>query len=137
MSNNPLQKTARVILWIARISNLIFLLFLVFMVGSHLYEALFGTGDSDGNGFNSVGEMLLFIFCFPVGTMVGLALAWKWEGIGGLIATGSIIGLFIVRPGLSSNPYFIGMGVCGLLFLIYWVLNRQASGVHKMNEIDV
>jgi hypothetical protein len=68
--------------------------------------------------------MLTFYLCFPVGTMIGLALSWKWEGLGGLITVGAIIGLFAMRPDLIPNLLFIGIGVIGLLFMVYWVFTR-------------
>jgi len=116
------KRIAIIIRLIARIWSALFLFFLVFMVGGHLIGALFDPEGLGGDGFKSVSEMLQFFFCFPVGTMIGLALAWKWEGLGGLITAGGIFCLFVMRPDLISNPYMVGMGICGLLFLTYWVL---------------
>jgi hypothetical protein len=80
--------------------------------------------ETSNGGFDSIGEMLSFFLCFPVGTMIGLAIAWKWEGLGGLITAGGIICLFLMRPDLITSPYLVGAGVTGLLFLVYWVLTR-------------
>jgi hypothetical protein len=118
------KRIATIIRLIARIWSSLFLLFLLFMVGAHVIDALFGPEGTGDGGFRSTGEMLTFYLCFPVGTMIGLAIAWKWEGLGGLITVGGFIGLFIMRPNLISNPYMVGMGICGLLFLVYWVLTR-------------
>jgi len=115
-----LKRIATIIRLIARIWGSLILLFLLFFVGAHI----FGPEGAGDGGFNSTGEMLTFYFFFPVGTMIGLAIAWKWEGLGGLITVGAIIGLFIVRPDLIPHPFFIGMGIIGLLFLAYWILNR-------------
>lgn len=109
---------------IARIWGSLILLFLLFFVGAHVIGEQFAPGETGDGGFKSLGEMLSFYMCFPVGTMIGLAIAWKWEGLGGLITTGGIIGLFIMRPDLISDLLFIGIGVIGLLFLVYWVLAR-------------
>lgn len=125
MKNN--KRITAIIRLIARIWGSLFLVFLLFMVGSHLIGALFYPEGDSSKGFQSVSETLLFFFCFPVGTMVGLALAWKWEGLGGLITVSGIIGLFIMRPDLISDPYMVGMGICGLLFLLYWALTRGAQ----------
>ena len=118
------KRIATIIRLIARIWGSLILLFLLFFVGTHVYQALFGPEGAGDGGFNSTGEMLTFYFFFPVGTMIGLAIAWKWEGLGGLITMGAIIGLFITRPDLITTPFFIGMGTIGLLFLVYWVLSR-------------
>ncbi|MCK5103502.1 MAG: hypothetical protein KAQ79_02560 [Cyclobacteriaceae bacterium] len=119
-----LKRIATIIRLIARIWGSLILLFLLFFVGGHVFVALFGPEGSSDGGFNSTGEMLTFYFFFPVGTMIGLAIAWKWEGLGGLITVGAIIGLFIMRPDLILHPFFIGMGIIGLLFIVYWVLTR-------------
>lgn len=121
------KRIATIIRLIARIWGSLILLFLLFFVGAHI----FGQEGSGDGGFKSTGELLTFFLFFPVGTMIGLAIAWKWEGLGGSITTGAIIGLFIMRPDLIPNPSFIGIGdfgigigVIGLLFLTYWALNR-------------
>lgn len=118
------KRIATIVRLVARMWGSLFLAFLLFMVGAHLIGALFGPAGDSGIGFESVSEMLQFFFFFPVGTMVGLALAWKWEGLGGLITVIGFIGLFIMRPDLISNPYMVGMGICGLLFLVYWALTK-------------
>jgi len=119
------KRIAIIIRLIARIWSALFLFFLVFMVGGHLIGALIDQEELGGDGFKSVSEMLQFVFCFPVATMIGLALAWKWEGLGGLITAGGIFCLFVLRPDLISNPFMVGMGICGLLFLTYWVLIKS------------
>lgn len=119
------KRIATIVRLVARMWGSIFLVFLLFMVGAHVNGALFGPEEASGPGFKSVSEMLQFFFFFPVGTMVGLALAWKWEGLGGLITAGGFIVSFILRPDLIINPYMLGMGVCGLLFLAYWALTRS------------
>ena len=125
MPHEKLINSAKIILWVARIWGSLFLLFLLFMVGGHLIGSLFGSEDSNGEGFRSVSEMLQFILLFPVGTMIGLALALKWEGLGGFITTVAIISLFIIRPDLITNLYMVGIGICGLLYLAYWALTRN------------
>lgn len=127
------RRIASVIRLVARIWGSLFLLFLLFMVGAHVIGAISGAGASE-DGFRSAAEVLTFIFFFPVGPMVGLALAWKWEGLGGAITTGGIIGLLVMSPASIDNPYFVGIGICGLLFLIYWALSR---GVQSETEETV
>ncbi len=124
------KRIATIIRLIARIWGSLILLFLLIFVGAHV---LGGEGSAD-SGFNSAGERLIFYLTFPVGTMVGLAIAWKWEGLGGLITSGSIIGLFIMRPDLISGLFFVGMGLIGLLYLIYWALTWQLCHLRPMPE---
>lgn len=117
------KRIATIIRLIARIWGTLILLFLLFFVGAHVL----GAGGNGDGGFNSAEERLIFYLTFPVGTMVGLALVWKWEGLGGLITTGSIISLFLLRPDLIYVPYFIGIAITGILFLAYWVLARGSQ----------
>jgi len=127
------NQLTRIILITARILGSISLLFLVFMVGAHLIGAIFGKEPS-GNGFQSIAEVLSFI-CFPVIIMIGLALAWKWEGLGGLIVLIGILCFHIIRPDLIFNPMIDGLAFPGLLFLLFWALNRKNKD--KLETSDV
>ncbi|MCJ7773898.1 MAG: hypothetical protein MUP22_12295, partial [Desulfobacterales bacterium] len=61
------------------------------------------------------------------------AIALKWEGLGGLITTVGIIGFFILRFDLISDPFFIcGIAPPGVLYLVYWYLSKgQKDTVEK------
>ena len=109
------NKLTRTLLLTARILGSISLLFLVFMVGAHLVAAIMGE-EARGNGFQSTAEVLSFI-CFPVSIMIGLALAWKWEGLGGIITVLGIICFHIIRPDLIFDPMIDGLAFPGFLFL--------------------
>ena len=70
--------------------------------------------------------MLLF---FPAGVCVGMALAWRWEGMGGGIAVGSL-GVFylmfrILRGTFPPGSFFVLLSLPGFLFLICWLLLRR------------
>lgn len=116
------KKLPRILLIIARFWGSLSLLFLLFMVGAHLIEAI--SGGADGNGFQSATEVLSFI-CFPVSVMIGLGLAWKWEGLGGIITVAGIICFHITRPDLIFDPMIDGLAFPGFLFLLYWFLVRN------------
>lgn len=113
---------SNIILWTARIWGSLSLAFLLFMVGAHVIGAL--TGAEDGFGFTSTSEMVTFFLFFPVGTMIGLSIALKWPGLGGLITIGGMIGFHIIRPDLFLHPMIDGLAAPGLLYLIYWYLSR-------------
>jgi hypothetical protein len=83
------------VLWIARISGTLVLAVLLLLLLGHFFkEPSLGTP-----------------YILPLVIVIGLGLALKWEGLGGLIATlGNIIG-FVAVP--------------GLLYLVYWVLARR------------
>jgi hypothetical protein len=113
------EKTANTIRWIARIWGTLILAFVLFF----LITDLIG-GTESGGGLRK-DEILSFIF-FPVSTLLGLAIALKWEGLGGLVATLGIIGLFVIRFDLISDVVFIaGIAPPGILYLLYWFLSKD------------
>ena len=108
-----------IIQWSARIMTAAILVFIFFMVGSQVVGA-----NEAGIGFQSTKEIAMFI-CFPIATCLGLVIAFKHEGIGGLIATLSLLGIGIMDANLIATPsFFIVFGVSGLLNILYWLLNR-------------
>lgn len=117
------EKIANAIRWIARIWGTLILAFVLFF----LIADIIG-GTESGGGLRK-DEILSFIF-FPVSTLLGLAIALKWEGLGGLVATLGIIGLFIIRFDLISDVVFIaGIAPPGILYLVYWFLSKNRSKI--------
>lgn len=123
------NKTAKTIRLIARIWGSVSLGFLVFMVGAHVVASATGKGDPIGN-FNSTSELVSFLF-FPIFTIIGLSLAWKWEGLGGLVVVVGIIGFHVIRPDLIFNFMIDGLAFPGLLFLIYWYLAKEHKTIRN------
>jgi hypothetical protein len=119
------KKAALIIRWIARIWSSISLASLVFFVGAHLIASLTGDGEPIGK-FNSVSEMISFAF-FPVSLIIGLGIAWKWEGLGGFITIAGIIGFHIMRPDLIFNVMIDGLAAPGIFYILYWLLSRGLS----------
>ena len=61
--------------------------------------------------------------------IVGLGMAWKWEGFGGVLAIGGVVGhevAFRIVRGYwyveLGNAGFLFVLIPGLLFLIVWIL---------------
>ncbi|MCJ7467882.1 MAG: hypothetical protein MUO53_14465 [Maribacter sp.] len=120
-------KTSNIIRWIARIWGTSIFAFVLFFLFAHIFRT-----EEGGNGFINTRESISFIF-FPCSIIIGLAIALKWEGLGGLIITVGMIGLFITRFDLISEPFFIcGITPPGILYLVYWHLSkRQTETVEK------
>ena len=108
---------------IARVLGSLSVMFLLFMIIGNLIPLLNGPEETFGGGFKSTREFVSFLF-FPVSILIGLSLAWKWDGLGGIITIGGMIAFFILRPDLISNLFMISLPAPGLLFLIYWILSR-------------
>jgi hypothetical protein len=58
---------------------------------------------------------------FPLGTYLGLVLAWRWEGLGGAITIGSLlafyVALFLMDGRFPRGPFFALVATPGVLFL--------------------
>ena len=118
-------KTANIIRWIARIWGTSILVFVLFF----LFADIFGSEES--GGIRDVKEAISAIS--GIIAIIGLAIALKWEGFGGLLTIIGLTGLFIVRFDLISNPFIIG-GLLppGVLYLIYWDLTKgQTETIEK------
>ena len=114
------KKIKNIILWIARILGTLVVAFVLFF----LLADIFGGKEPDGNGL-SLKDAITFVF-FPFSTIIGLTLAWKWEGLGGLITILGLVGLLIIRPDLASSLLLMSIIVVpGLLFLIYWYMSKR------------
>ena len=116
------NKGLKILLWTARILGGISLAFLIFTVGAHVIGAFSESGE--GFVFDSNKELISFLL-FPVSTMVGLGLAFKWKGLGGLITILGIIGFHFLRPDLILDPMIDGLALPGILFFLYWFLSRN------------
>lgn len=99
------------------------LLSIVFVLTIFIGEAL-----SENGPMPSAQEWVGLAF-FPIGVMIGLVLAWRWEGIGGLIAVLSLIAFYIWdfarRGSLAGGPYFLLVAAPGFLFLICWAWSHR------------
>lgn len=111
---------------IARIWSIVCFGFFVFII---IMEILYPHG---GEGWRP-RDMVLAAF-IPIGVFLGMALAWRWEGLGGALTTLSVIGfylaMFILDGDLPRSGVFamlIPLIIPGILFLISWVLHRRPS----------
>jgi len=59
------------------------------------------------------------LLCFPVGVIAGFAVAWRREGVGGLITLGSLALFYVwmlARDGrFPAGPYFLLLAAPGFL----------------------
>ena len=111
---------------IARIWSIVCFGFFVFII---IMEILFPHG---GEGWRP-RDVVLAVF-MPVGVFLGMALAWRREGLGGALTTLSAIGFYLAmlildgdlpQPGVFAM--LVPVIIPGILFLISWVLHRRPS----------
>ena len=109
-----------VIRWIARIIALFFILTMLLIFFGQIL---------DGGG--PPLEAWIGILFMPIGVVVGLALAWKWEGLGGLVVLLSLIDFhlfLIVRDGMFRFISFADLTIIpAILFLAYWYLTKRRT----------
>ena len=118
---NATDRLARTFLWTARITGTLLLAFLLFMLIGHL------TGNANGpNGmtFSSTSDIVGCVL-FPVGSIIGLALAYKWKLLDGTIAVVSMAALFALRPDLFGF-YFIVLSLPAVLYMLSGWLQLQS-----------
>jgi len=102
--------------WTARIiGTLLLLLIAVFAIGEGLPNPL----------ILSPREILLFAAIAMM--LVGLIVAWKWEGIGGLLILGGYIFFAVVNHGAPFNIVFGPWLLTGLLYLACGLMKSKAA----------
>jgi hypothetical protein len=99
------KKRASIPRWIARSLSLIVIGFLLFF--------LFGEG---------LPPITVLHICFPFSVMLGLILAWFFEGIGATITIVSIAAFYSIHyfydGKLPSGPFFLISGVPSVFFFL-------------------
>ncbi len=102
------------------LSALILVMLVIFLINSALQRP----SGHRVPGHLSAGEIAFLVIMFA--EMIGLALAWKWEGVGGSIA---LIASIINYPQFLSPLLLIP--VTALLFLLSRWLRRRAARDEK------
>ena len=110
--------------WIARIvGTLAGVLVLVFALA-------YTFGDESEGGPPGLQPVLIFT-CW----ILGVLLAWKWEGIGGLLlVTSSAVFLFVTPRALWPPTPLTAFPISGILFLVYWFGSRNAGRSMPVRE---
>jgi hypothetical protein len=90
-----------------------------------------------------IGFLLLFLFgeglpsitvlhiCFPFSVILGLILAWFFEGIGATMTIVSIAAFYLIHyfqnGKLPSGPFFLISGVPSVLFLVSMFMRKDKT----------
>jgi hypothetical protein len=125
-SQKTIGKVTLAIRWLARIWSIASIGFVLLIV---VGELIYPHSPPPTTIRDWVGLIL-----FPFGTCLGLVLAWRWEGVGGAIAAGSLLGFYLVMwmidGQLPRGPYFALVGTPGILFLAAWAGDHWFAQVH-------
>ena len=115
------ERIQRIISVIARITGSLVLLFLLYFLIGHLLS------DQDNlKGFGSTEEVLTFI-CFPVLTILGLIIAYRYEGTGALVVLLGFVGLLLLGSDVLLSPLMAIMFIPGFLYAVSWILSRKRA----------
>lgn len=87
-----------------------------------------------GEGFNPAAlrsrEWVSMLF-FPIGVVVGMAVAWRREDLGGAITVVSLIAFYLTQllfsGGFPRGWGFAAFALPGFLFLAHWLLVRNVE----------
>lgn len=109
---------------VTRIVGTLTLAFLLFMLIGHLIGHANGP---DRMHFHHTPDLLAFV-CFPVLTIIGLALAYRNGVLGGGLVLGSIGGLIALRPDLLQTPIWLWT-IPGVLHLVDAWYSRKMGRV--------
>ena len=113
------KKTLNIILFSARFLGTITIVFLLYMTIGELI------GSNEDKSRLTSSSDIVSLLLFPISTIVGLLVAYKWEGTGGLITVLGMITLHILRPDLASNLLISAFAIPGLLYIIYAVWSKK------------
>jgi len=96
------------------------------------FVLLMFVGSGLAEGFNPAQfafRDLVGLFFFPFGVCLGMILAWRWEGLGGAIAVGSLLAFYaalrLMDGRFPRGPWFALVAAPGLLFLVCWLLSQD------------
>lgn len=103
------RQISRLLQWVARIWACMSIVFLLFMIFGHIF-------GPEAQNFNGVQEIIMVVF-FPAGVLIGLLLTFKSVKMGSIIALGSMVVFFILRPETITNAWFWLIVAPALLFL--------------------
>jgi hypothetical protein len=108
------KKRLSITRWIARSLSLIIIGFLLLF--------LFGEG---------LPPITILHICFPFSVMLGLILAWFFEGIGATITIVSIAAFYLVHyfydGNLPDGPFFLISGTPSVFFLVSMFMRKDMT----------
>ena len=99
--------------------------FWVIFIAYFLIVKVMGFG-SDGMALSRWQDVITFVV-YPLLTLLGLSLAWKWEGFGGALTLIATLGLLMIRPELIARWYLLIPLLPGSLYLLLFYKRRTAE----------
>lgn len=118
MTNRPVS--LRILRWSTRVLSIL-------AVGIVL---LFAFGEGMNLLHFAAHDWVLFMF-FPFGVCLGMAVAWRWEGLGGGITVACLAAFYLAHrllaPSFPGGFAFLTIAAPGFLFLLAWLWTRSTA----------
>ena len=115
---NATNNFALLFRWVARIGSIV--------SAAVIFAFLFG-----GNERLPQSEEWFQLAFFPGGILLGMALGWKNELVGGVVTIISLFGFyamqFLQSGSIPVGPWFFIFASPGILFLFAWIADRLAN----------
>ena len=116
--------------WIARIWSIVIIVFtLIMLIGYAVNWVKTGTADPYAmKDYPAIENLIPLTLILSV---LGLGLAWRWEGLGGVINIGFYLAnlavhFWMISPRPYPYPIAIALLTPGILFLVCWWKSRKA-----------
>ena len=128
VQGSKMGRVRTTIRWIARIWSIPSIVTLLL---PYFVEGLYWLGAT------SIREVIGHICFFAV--LVGLILAWRWEGLGGSLTVGGLAAFYVtwwLHGEHPRGPFFLLVAAPGFLFLLYWLLERREKSPQPGEEVE-
>ena len=117
--------------WIARIWSIVIIVFTLIMLIGYAVNWV-QTGTADPHAMEDYPAIENLIPLTLILSVLGLGIAWRWEGLGGAINIGFyLVNLAVHFCMISPRPYpyiiAIAVPTPGILFLVCWWISRKAQ----------
>jgi hypothetical protein len=111
------SRCLKVLLWIARGSAGLFILFVAFFVLGSAFEP---------QGLAMTTHRAIMFAFFPIGMCVGYALGWRWPFLGGALGIICLL-VFLILMGEADFGLFLPMSIIpAILLILYGILHRRS-----------
>jgi len=114
---------------IARIWSIVIIVFTLIMLIGYAVNWI-KTGTADPHAMKDYPPVENLIPITLILSVLGLGIAWRWEGLGGAInigffLVGVAVHFWLISPRPYPYPIAIALPTPGILFLVCWWISRK------------
>jgi len=129
MKKQSMNKIEFRLRWIARIWSIVIIVFTLIMLTGYAINWV-QTGTADPHAMEDYPPIENLIPLTLILSVLGLGIAWRWEGLGGAINIGFFLAtlavhFWVISPRPYTYPVAIGLPTPGILFLVCWWISRK------------